>query len=60
MLNEIKNTPSKGKIIVYLIDNDDYVDVSVKNPGVGLTEKEKQKLFQNIVKLNDMEEGWIL
>ena len=56
MLNEIKNTPSKGKIIVYLIDIDDYVDVSVKNPGVGLTEKEKQKLFQNMVKLNDMEE----
>ncbi len=43
--NAIKNTPKGGKIYLSMAKNDDYLEISIKDTGVGLTEDEKQKLF---------------
>ena len=49
--NAIKNTPTKGIINIILSDSDNFVDVIIKDTGIGLTEKEKQKLFKKFGKI---------
>ncbi|MHA1272341.1 MAG: PAS domain-containing sensor histidine kinase [Promethearchaeota archaeon] len=49
--NAIKNTPSKGLILIKLMANEKFVDIIIKDTGIGLTEKEKQQLFKKFVKI---------
>ena len=49
--NAIKNTPPKGLVIIRLTENQKYIDISVKDTGVGITDKEKKKLFQKFGKI---------
>jgi len=49
--NAIKNTPIEGEIFIDLVEKADYFDIRVKDTGVGLTEKEKGKLFEKFGKI---------
>ncbi len=49
--NAIKNTPARGIINIILYDSDKYVDLSIQDTGIGLTEKDKQKLFKKFGKI---------
>ena len=49
--NAIKNTPSNGKIYVSLKKKGIYVYISIIDTGVGLTEKEMDKIFKKFGKI---------
>lgn len=49
--NAIKNTPQNGEIFLNLVEKAEYTDISVKDTGVGLTEKEMEKLFEKFGKI---------
>lgn len=49
--NAIKYTPPKGKIFITLNVNDQWVDLSIRDTGIGLTKKEKELLFQKFGKI---------
>jgi len=49
--NAIKNTPRKGIILLVLEDKPDSVLFKVKDSGIGLTEKEMDKLFRKFGKI---------
>ncbi|MGQ4872995.1 MAG: PAS domain-containing sensor histidine kinase [Promethearchaeia archaeon] len=49
--NAIKNTPPKGLILIKLMSDGEFVDIIIKDTGIGLTEKEKQQLFKKFVKI---------
>ena len=46
MMNAIKYTPSEGNIKISAWKDEDYITVSVSDDGIGLTEEEKQHLFE--------------
>ncbi|MHA1987331.1 MAG: PAS domain S-box protein [Promethearchaeota archaeon] len=49
--NAIKNTPMNGNINVSLVNNLEYTDIQIRDSGVGLTEKEKELLFEKFGKI---------
>ncbi len=49
--NAIKNTPMGGKIFISADETSDYIDIHVRDTGVGLTKKEKKMLFQKFGKI---------
>jgi len=49
--NAIKNTPTGGTIFVNLSENDCFIDIRVKDTGVGITKKEMEKLFEKFGKI---------
>lgn len=49
--NAIKNTPSGGKIFIKTLETGNFIDIIIKDTGVGLTMEEKQKLFQKFGKI---------
>jgi PAS domain S-box-containing protein len=49
--NAIKNTPREGRIVISLNEEDEYIDIEVKDSGVGLTQKEKERLFEKFGKI---------
>jgi len=49
--NAIKNTPSNGNIDVSLKSNGTYGYISIKDTGVGFTEKEMEKIFKKFGKI---------
>ncbi|GAH99835.1 unnamed protein product, partial [marine sediment metagenome] len=49
--NAIKNTPKEGEILINLLEKTEYIDIQVKDTGVGITEKEKEKLFEKFGKI---------
>ncbi|MFW9865658.1 MAG: PAS domain S-box protein [Candidatus Thorarchaeota archaeon] len=49
--NAIKNTPLGGKICVKIVESNEFIDIVVKDTGVGITHEEKQKLFQKFGKI---------
>ncbi|MHA2009627.1 MAG: PAS domain S-box protein [Promethearchaeota archaeon] len=49
--NAINNTPPEGKVSIKLVDNNGYIDISIKDTGIGLTEEEKGKLFTKFGKI---------
>jgi signal transduction histidine kinase len=49
--NAIKNTPMYGKIHINLVHNRDYTDLQIRDTGVGLTNKEKDLLFEKFGKI---------
>ncbi len=49
--NATKYTPPKGKIEVKLGENKNYIELSIKDTGVGLTKKEINKIFNKFSKI---------
>ena len=49
--NAIKNTPPNGMVFLNLNETNEYIDIIIKDTGVGLTEEEKRKLFQKFGKI---------
>lgn len=49
--NAIKNTPRDGNIVINLNEEDEYIDIRVRDNGVGLTQKEKEILFEKFGKI---------
>ncbi|MEE9376691.1 MAG: PAS domain-containing sensor histidine kinase [Candidatus Lokiarchaeia archaeon] len=49
--NAIKYTPPNGNIQISLNDREKYIEISIKDTGIGLTKKEKEKLFQKFGKI---------
>jgi signal transduction histidine kinase len=49
--NAIKYTPSSGNIFVKLIENEQYVDLSIKDTGIGLIEEEQKQIFKKFGKI---------
>jgi len=49
--NAIKNTPKNGNIHVIIIENQDFVDIQIKDNGIGITEQEKGLLFEKFGKI---------
>ena len=49
--NAIKNTPKGGKVFINFIEKNDYIDINVRDTGVGLTITEKERLFEKFGKI---------
>ncbi len=58
--NAIKNTPPKGIIYVKSEIKDGFVDIVIKDTGIGLTENEKKQLFKQFGKIERRDEGYNL
>ena len=51
LTNSIKYTPIEGKIFIKLDKKKDYVELSVEDTGIGLTNGEIEKLFKRFTKI---------
>ncbi len=49
--NAIKNTPPKGDISIALQKEKDFIDIEIKDSGVGFTDEEKEKIFKKFGKI---------
>jgi PAS domain S-box-containing protein len=49
--NAIKNTPREGNIFINLREYNEYIDILVRDNGVGITQKEKERLFEKFGKI---------
>ena len=49
--NAIKNTPHGGNIFIKSIEHHNFVDIIIKDAGVGLTDKEMPSLFKKFGKI---------
>jgi PAS domain S-box-containing protein len=49
--NAIKNTPRGGNIVINLNGEEEFIDILVRDNGVGLTQKEKERLFEKFGKI---------
>ncbi|MBA7517974.1 Adaptive-response sensory-kinase SasA [subsurface metagenome] len=57
LLNAIKNTPPNGKITINLSEKENWVEFSVNDTGIGLTEEEMSIIFTRFGKIERYEEG---
>ncbi len=57
LTNAIKYTPPKGTIFVSISKHANYVDIIVRDTGVGFTATEKSKIFQKFGKLERYGKG---
>ncbi|HFK1763603.1 hypothetical protein AT258_10875 [Bacillus wiedmannii] len=48
--NSIKFTPSGGTIIIQLQENEKLVEVRIRDSGIGISEKQKQHIFERFYK----------
>jgi signal transduction histidine kinase len=55
--NAIKYTPLNGVIEITAIANDDFVIVAVKDNGIGVTDKDNERLFSHFGKIEPDEQG---
>ena len=51
LMNSIKNTSSGGKISCNLRKKDSYIEVAIKDTGIGITKEEMKKLFTKFGKI---------
>jgi len=49
--NAIKYTPSSGNIYINIIENEQFVNLSIKDTGIGLTEEEQELIFKKFGKI---------
>ncbi|MFX1500142.1 MAG: PAS domain S-box protein [Promethearchaeota archaeon] len=49
--NAIKNTPSGGDIYIKVVESDNFFDIIIEDTGIGITNEEKQRLFQKFGKI---------
>jgi len=57
LLNAVKNTPPNGKITINLSEKEEWVEISVTDTGIGLTEEEMSIIFTRFGKIERYEEG---
>jgi len=57
LLNAIKNTPPFGKIIVTFRKIEEWVEISMKDTGVGFTKEEMEVIFTRFGKIERFGEG---
>ncbi|MBA7671575.1 Sporulation kinase E [subsurface metagenome] len=57
LLNAVKNTPPNGKIYIDMKKYNGYIDILIRDTGVGLTEEEKPKLFKKFGKIERYGKG---
>ncbi|MHA1987069.1 MAG: PAS domain S-box protein [Promethearchaeota archaeon] len=57
LLNAIKNTPPLGKISINLEKNRNWIEIKIRDTGVGLTKEELNVLFTRFGKFERIEEG---
>ncbi|MHA1491800.1 MAG: sensor histidine kinase [Promethearchaeota archaeon] len=57
LINALKNTPPKGNIFIYLQKEDDFIDIKIKDTGVGFTLNEKEKIFKKFGKIERYGKG---
>ncbi|MFX1257085.1 MAG: ATP-binding protein [Promethearchaeota archaeon] len=55
--NAIKNTPPKGIIYISLKKQNNFLDMIIKDTGIGITKDEKDKLFKKFGKIERYEKG---
>ncbi len=55
--NAINSTQAGGRIFIKLSDNREYLDISIKDTGIGITEEEKDKLFTKFGKIERYGKG---
>ena len=58
VVNAIKYTPPKGKIIIKSEIKEKFYIISVKDNGIGITEEEKSLLFKQFGKIERYGMGW--
>lgn len=51
LTNAIKNTPPRGSVYLSLAENNKYVDILIRDTGIGLTNQEKLQLFTKFGKI---------
>lgn len=49
--NAIKNTPKGGIIDITIFEKEEYIDIKIKDTGIGITNKEKELLFEKFGKI---------
>ena len=52
--NAVKYTPEFGKIEIKVKNNKDKLDISVKDNGIGIPEKDKEKLFTKFFRADNV------
>ena len=57
LLNAIKYTPPQGEITITGKKNNSHIEISIHDTGIGLTQKEKERLFTRFGKIERYEEG---
>ncbi|TFG29969.1 MAG: PAS domain-containing sensor histidine kinase [Promethearchaeota archaeon] len=57
LVNAVKNTPPFGKIYINIKKDNEYVEISIRDTGVGLTEEEKPRLFKKFGKIERYGKG---
>ena len=55
--NAVKNTPSTGNVYISTLEHHNYVEVIIKDTGVGITKKEKIDLFKPFGKIERYGKG---
>ena len=57
ILNAINNTPHNGIISINLQEHNEYINIVIKDTGVGFTEEEKEIIFQEFGKIERYGQG---
>ena len=57
LTNAIKNTPTNGDVFIKVIEEDDFKGIIVEDTGVGITKKERSKLFKKFGKIERIGKG---
>jgi len=52
--NAVKYTPEKGKVILSTTQKGDFLEISVKDNGVGIPEKDKPKMFSKFFRASNV------
>lgn len=48
--NSIKFTPSRGTITIQLQEHEKFVEIRIRDTGIGISEKQKQHIFERFYK----------
>ena len=46
LTNAVKFTHRKGKISAFAIETDKYIEISIKDNGIGIAQEKQEKIFQ--------------
>ncbi|MFX0072151.1 MAG: PAS domain S-box protein, partial [Candidatus Hermodarchaeota archaeon] len=57
IVNSIKYTPPRGNISISAKINTNYIDISIKDDGIGFNEEEKKKIFKKFGKIERYGKG---